>query len=127
MDRFQNQTSFRRFLYSRPAAAVLAVLLGWSTIQSYLRVRSAGRVYQEVKEEREGLVLKKNQLSDRLNYISSPYGLEKELRRKFNLILPGEELLVVVDRPQVVQEEEVGGTLWPKFIDLMSGLFKFGE
>jgi len=131
MDRFQNQTSFRRFFYSRPAAAVLAVLvvlLGWSTIQSYLRVRSAGRVYQEVKEEREGLVLKKNQLSDRLNYISSPYGLEKELRRKFNLILPGEELLVVVDRPQVMPEEGGGsGTLWPKFIDLMSGLFKFGE
>ena len=131
MDRFQNRTSFRRFLHSRPAAAVFAVLvflLGWSAVKSYLGVRSAGRVYQEVKAEREELVLEKNRLADRLSYISSPYGLEKELRRKFNFILPGEELLVVVDRPQVISEEgSSGGALWPRFIDFMSGLFKFGE
>jgi len=107
---------------------VLVFLLGWSAARSYLSVRSAGGVYQEVKEEREELVLEKNQLADRLSYISSPYGLEKELRRKFNFILPGEELLVVVDRPQVTPGEgSGGGALWPKFIDFMSGFFKFGE
>lgn len=132
MNRFQNQNQLRHILYSWPIIAILAVitlLLGRAALYAYLDLRTTNRTYLEVKKERGELVLEKTRLEDRLGFLSSEYGLEKELRRKFGLLKPEEGLLVVVDRPQILSGTEggEGGSFWSLLADFFASLFKSGN
>ncbi len=124
MRRFQNRNLGRRIAYSWPAIAVLflaVVFLGKSALNAYLSAASTRASYIEIKNKREDLLVKNAGLEERLAYLSSPYGLERELRRKFGLIKPGEEALIIVDRPKEGQPAGEGGG----FSGFLGGVMKF--
>src|SRR3989338_10957823 len=125
MQIFQNRNFIRRVMYSWPVVVLVfsaAVFVGQSALRSYLGAKHARSAYFEVKKEREDLAAQRADLEKRLNYLSTPYGLEKELRRKFGLVKPGEELMIIVDRPQE-NERPVDGDNLSAFFSGVAGLF----
>lgn len=126
MLRFQRQSFAQKLIYSWPTAILLLLLiflLGRPTLNSYLRFRAVSKAYQETKEEREELAQKKEELEKRLSYISSPYGLEKELRRRFSLKKPDEEVAIIIDRPvsRPESDKETGEGFWQRITKFLTG------
>lgn len=133
MRKFQNQDPVRKIIYSWPAIFVLflaAVFLGKSAINTHFNASLTRATYLDVRSKHEDLLVKKTDLEKRLDYLSSAYGLERELRRKFGLVKPGEELMIIVDRPQENERPVDGDNLSAFFsgvAGLFGGLFGFGR
>ena len=133
MRKFQNQDSVRKIIYSWPAIFVLflaAVFLGKSAINTHFNASLTRATYLDVRSKHEDLLVKKTDLEKRLDYLSSAYGLERELRRKFGLVKSGEELMIIVDRPQE-NERSAEGDNFSAFLSgvagFFGGLFGFGR
>lgn len=130
MKSFQRQNLTRKIIFSWPAIILLIVLfafIGRWTFQNYLRFSAAKEAYLRVKKDREELDRKKNDLESRLSYLSNPYGLEKELRRRFSLKKPDEEMAIIVDRKVPGPENRAGSSesLWQRFITFFKSFFNF--
>lgn len=108
-----NRSSVKKHLYSLPALFLLFLavfFLGRAAFKAYLGASGVYGVYAEVRAERQELLYKRSELENRLAYLSTPKGLEKELRREFGLASPGESLVTIITRenPNVIPE---AGTL----------------
>ncbi|MEK7599187.1 MAG: hypothetical protein AAB474_01905 [Patescibacteria group bacterium] len=130
MRSFQRQSLIRKIIFSRPLIILLAVLAAFIVrfaFQNYLSFSAVNEAYLKVKKDREELSRKKDDLESRLEYLSSPYGLEKELRRRFSLKKPDEELAIIVDRQAQNPENKAGSseTLRQKFYDFFKNFFNF--
>ncbi|MEK7566933.1 MAG: hypothetical protein AAB527_02255 [Patescibacteria group bacterium] len=132
MKSFQNRNFNRRLMYSWPAVAVIflvAVFLGQAAVRSYITASRTRSAYLEVKKDREELTAERADLEKKLDYLSTSYGLERELRRKFGLVKPGERLVVMVDRPQETLPEEKNNfySLLSEVGDFFIRIFKTGQ
>ena len=108
MKRFQKHYFLKNIAYSWPALFMLAILIfftGRATFSAYLRSRVATQAYLDVKQKREELSHKHAVLERKLRYLSSPYGLEKELRERFGAKRADEEVIIIVDRPAPESED----------------------
>ncbi len=91
---------WRRILYSWPILIILFIILGFL-------VRASWRVYGNWSESREmaRLALLRYQndkarlemLQREVTRLGTKRGVEEELRRKFPVSLPGEEVVIIVD------------------------------
>jgi len=52
--------------------------------------------FADLSIEKESLLKENEKLQANIEYFSNPYNLEKELRARFNVRLPGEKLIIVV-------------------------------
>jgi len=127
MQRFQRRNFLRRIIYSWPVVLVLTLLfifIGRATFHAYLRARIANQTYLGVRQEREELSGKQDALEKKLTYLSSPYGLKKELRQRFSVKKPDEKLIIIIDRPisesETPSEESV--SRWKNFLDVFRRL-----
>lgn len=75
----------------------LALMVGWS---AYVRFEVA----MEMRERRvqadlqaAALEQRKVELEKKVDYLSSKRGIESELRRQFDVALPGEQVVVIID------------------------------
>lgn len=84
------------------ACAILSVNAARSIIESY----SVGSVYQERKKQTEAQYLEVIKKKNELDYINSPFFIEKQLRESLNYFKKGEKLLVFTQDP----ESNSGGT-----------------
>ncbi len=64
-------------------------------------------IAMEMKERRESaeeqvaaIQLRKDNLEDQVEYLSSERGIEAEMRRQFDVALPGEQVVVIVDKDE---------------------------
>ncbi len=64
---------------------------------------------QAVKKETENLDLKKSELESVLKRLETPVGVEEEIRKKFQVKKPGEEALVIVEKPETAVQKKPGG------------------
>lgn len=106
------------------------VFLGQSAFKAYLKTRGAREVYMGVTRELQELAVKKSDLEKRLAYLSTSYGLERELRRQFGLVKDGEGLIVIIDRQTPAALDENGGMLesfFAKMEDFLKKFFNTGQ
>jgi cell division protein FtsB len=83
--------------YTQGFILLLVLLVGWS---AYVRYDIA----MEMVERREAAELqaaaleaKKQELKERVEYLSGERGIEAEMRRQFDVALEGEQVVVIVD------------------------------
>ena len=76
---------------------IIALMVGYSAYTRY-------EIAMEMKERREvaeaevkALEERKNTLEDQVEYLSSERGQEAEMRRQFDVALPGEQVVVIVE------------------------------
>lgn len=75
----------------------LALLVGWS---AYVRYDIAMEMLERrelAEQQATALEAHKNELEERVEYLSSDRGIEAEMRRQFDVALPGEKVVVIVE------------------------------
>ncbi len=118
---FQQKRKLRNVAYGRVTLCVLAILVLFS-------FRSVWLVYQKQRES-EGLkslaLAQVSQLSTRQREMDSeiaklqtPQGVDEEIRDKFNVAKPGENMVVIVDDQSSSTGTTTPKSLWQKFLDL---------
>ena len=101
MKEFQRKRDFDKKLYSPISLVVLsiiAVLLIISTFKIYAKSRNARLKNEKTKAEVVELEKRRTEMEVEIAKTSTESGLEEELREKFNIKKPGEEVLTIMDK-----------------------------
>lgn len=77
---------------------VVSVFLLRSVWDVYKKSVVARISMDEARSDLEALQLKKTGLEREINSLSTERGIEEELRRRFQVVKPGEQVLVIVDK-----------------------------
>lgn len=101
MKEFQEKRKFRKIIFSRFSLIVLLVILvilSISVARVYNKSRKAALKNQEITQKIEELESKKRELDERIAKLETGSGLEEEVREKFGVKKPGEEVLTIIDK-----------------------------
>jgi hypothetical protein len=100
---FYQKRKLRAIINSRYTQAfilLLALSVGYST---YVRFDIAMEMMERRKnaeQQAAALLERKETLSEKVEYLSSDRGLEAEMRRQFDVALPGEQVIVIVEEEE---------------------------
>ena len=83
--------------------AVVA-LLGYELYGLSLESLKAQVDFSNLNSEKQALIKDNEALRADIKYFSDPHNLEKELRSRFNVRLPGEKLIIVVPPTEEAQQ-----------------------
>ena len=95
---FGAKKTFTSWLYSWGAVVVLLVIcvfLGMSVWERFVIERQMAQRRVAVEGEYKTLNEQKEDLSDRVEYLSGDRGVEEELRRNFDVARPGEQVVII--------------------------------
>lgn len=93
----------------------VAVFLGRATYRILAKERESAKNLARAQAELQELQDKKEGIEKDINRLSTPEGVEEELRSKYAIKKPGEELVVIVnDEPAPAKEEVKEKTWWEK-------------
>lgn len=121
---FYQKRKLRTILNSRITQGVLVVLAGsmlWNAFERFTIADMMSDRRELVEVEAAVLQSKKDDLEAQVLYLRDDRGIEAEMRRQFDIALPGEEVVVILedqDQPSEVQpldvpaEEERGWWPW---------------
>ena len=100
MREFQERRLLRKIIFSRFTLIFLAgilVFLVYASVKVYLRSRKAAGINEMVKQEMANLENKKNGMKALIDRLETETGAEEEIRNKFPVKKPGENMIVIVD------------------------------
>lgn len=121
---FQERKKLRKILYAKATLGLLFVAL-------IVVTRGAWRMYQKAsiaraeREEAEkslaNLAERAEGLKESIARLKSERGVEEEIRQKFTVVRPGEEVVVVVDESGKKGKNSTPGapSLWVRFIEFL--------
>ena len=102
--------TFESFIKSRWATAVLTVVLVFMVTVSgrlYLRKYEIDKEIAKLQEQASRIESESNQLSELINYLSTPEYVEKQAREQLNLKKEGEEVVILPD--SIEDEAKIAG------------------
>ena len=77
---------------------IFFVLLGMvSLIKTYMKQREALSLRNEARRELISIEQKHQELDKKINDLSTDYGIEAEVRERYRVVKPGEQLVIVID------------------------------
>ncbi|MDQ5883393.1 MAG: hypothetical protein QG654_306 [Patescibacteria group bacterium] len=97
------------------------LLFSYSAIATYKKSKVAKFKTRQVESELQKLVDQEVSLTNSLNDMNTPFGVEKSLREKFGIIKAGEKSVIIVEQeltPDVEEEKENQG-----FFDFIKNIF----
>lgn len=110
---FYQKRKLRSVINSPFTQGFLILLVLWVGWSAYVRFEIA----MEMKDRREhaeqqadALESRKLELEERVEYLSSERGIEAEMRRQFDVALPGEKVIVIVDDDTEVEVMPLTGS-----------------
>lgn len=88
--------------------------------------------YESIKKELDRLQSRKQDLADRINYLSTDQGIEAELKSRYGAVRNGESVAVIIDQNsqsanalQVSSTSPLGSEGKKSFLDRVFGIFGF--
>lgn len=99
MKRFQDKRRFKKFLYSKFSVFILIVVflfMGKAVFNAYQKYAVSSEGKQSVLEEVHEITERKEFLEEELSRLQSERGVEEELRKKFQIAKPGEQVIIIV-------------------------------
>ena len=121
MIEFQEKRKIRKLLYSRATLFVLIIIIAllltevWDVYQKQSLTRDnlakTAAVY-------DGLQAREKMLSSEIERLKTDDGVEVEIRDKYGLVKPGEEVLVIVDKDEGSKSDSPSSpvSFWQKII-----------
>jgi len=97
---FYQKRKLRSVINSRYFQGVILGLALWVGYSAYVRFDIAMEMLdrrQVASEQATALEIRKKALEEKVEYLSSERGLEAEMRRQFDVALPGEQVVVIVE------------------------------
>ncbi|MFC1756609.1 hypothetical protein ACFLZC_00405 [Patescibacteria group bacterium] len=123
MRELKQKNRLNKILFSRPVFAiclVVVVMYSVSLYKIYTRSRQASLRNDLVKEEIKDMEGRKNDLGANIGKLRTDEGIEKELRKKFQVKKPGEDYVIIIDK----NEEEEGKDLSSEVLAKEESFFK---
>ena len=90
----------KTWTHSPILAVFLVIILFWGLFvvyRMYLKNREAVALRNQFRSELNALNQKQEELSGKISNLSTDRGLEAEVRNRYRVIRPGEQLVIVVD------------------------------
>jgi len=117
---FQQKKRMRKVLYSPKVALLLLVVfvfLARGAWGAYTKERESRLNLNKVEEDYSKAMEREAFLSEEIDRLSTEEGMEEEIRGKFNVTKPGEEVVLVIESEGDLSEEvaEKQG-FWKKLI-----------
>ncbi len=112
----------KRPWYHSPLVAVfLSVLIVWASVvvvKTYLTYREARAMRNQLQVELDELNQKKAEIAEKLSTLSTPRGMEEEVRNRYRVVKPGEELVIIVNdstlAPEASHDDNQPRSWWQK-------------
>jgi cell division protein FtsB len=119
MREFQGRNKYKRILYSKGAAVVLGIfilLVSRATWGVYKKEQESAANTIRAQSELKKLQDRETLLDSELTRLQTDAGIEEEIRSKYSVSKPGENMIIIVDPAATstapVQPEE---SWWGKF------------
>ena len=109
---FQERKKLRKILYAKATLLILFVVLIFvvkGTYQVYKKAHIARTEQKEVEKSFDELSTHTKELEESVERLKSEQGIEWEIRQKFTVARPGEEVVVIVDEND--KKSKNGGAL----------------
>lgn len=104
MRQFQDKKILKSKLYSKwvvVALTILLLILAKAVFNIYFKERESRRVMNLTRDRLYILQERKERISEQSESLKTSVGVEEEIRSKFNVAKPGEEVIVVVNQDKV--------------------------
>ena len=118
---FQQKRKLRSRLYNRWALGILGVvvlLAIHSTWGAYQKERESAKLLQMAETQSSELQNRQKELQDKIANMQTPQGLEEEIRSKFNVAKPNENVAIVLDSSDATSSLSATSTsFWQKILN----------
>ena len=126
MREYQERRRIKKLLHSRYAIAALAVvclLVAHAVWGVYQKYEKSKEIADRMRADAAGLQARADSLNQSITDLNTPEGKEKEIRDRFGVVKPGEQMVVFVDNTATNTGKPVPESRgwWARFI----GLFGF--
>lgn len=110
MVQFGRKKQLTDYFYSKPVIAVLLILVGLLSFSVFERFQieremAARRIAAE--EEYKSLEIRREELQEKVDYLSAQRGIEEEIRKHFDVAKTGEKVVILLGE----DEEKATGTV----------------
>lgn len=106
---FHQKRKIRAIVNSRFTQGIILLLALWVGWSAYVRYDIAMEMSQRravAEQQAAALEARREALAEQVEYLSGERGVEAEMRRQFDVALPGEQVVVIVeeetDEPEVL-------------------------
>ncbi len=109
---YQRKQQVRNILYSKASIVVLAILLAMFAKGAwgfYGKMEASAEARDNASRELNNLTERKDNVNKEIMRLRTKEGMETEIRGKFNVAMPGEEVIILVKGEEVPQEIEEKG------------------
>ncbi len=109
---FRQKQKMRKVLYSRFTLLALAFLLLIGIVNTwdiYTKARLSRQTAERSREEYEELKKQEEILSQKVNRLQTDSGIEAEIRERYGVAKPGEQMIMILDTKEEKKEEDTGG------------------
>ncbi len=121
------RTSLFRKLLSSPVFCVILIIINVMLIKSvwglYNKAQASTTAKETSEKELKSLLDRKAFVESEIDRLKTPEGMEGEIRRKFNVARPGEEMVIVVNEIQV-PETPIKETFFQNMINKADHILK---
>ncbi len=102
--------------------ASLSFVTGKAAWSAFSKEREVSKTELVAVERYESLIERENALTYQLERFGTERGIEEEIRTRYPVALPGEEVITIVDAKKSGSENEDGGSggVWPSLLDWFS-------
>ncbi len=119
---FQAKKRVRRIFFSKGAVALLilvVLLMARATWNVFKKEQASAANAAEAARELSKMQSRENVLTSEISRLSTDEGVEEEIRSKYSVIKPGENMIVIVD-PQATSTPPAAApqSLWGRFTNL---------
>jgi cell division protein FtsB len=124
MREFQEKKRFRKILYSKGTVLGLCILIlffGHATWNVYKKQAESAANALQAQNALQKLEERQKVLDAELKKLNSEEGIEEEIRSKFGVSKPGEQILIIIeDKKATTSAEEMQQTWWEKVKELFN-------
>ncbi len=106
---FQQKRKIKKAVYSKLSLVVLVVFILFllhSTYGIYVKERFSAKNLASVQKDYDNLKSREEMLNSEISRLQTEEGMEEDIRNKFSVAKPGEELVVIVDKESSTTEKE---------------------
>lgn len=122
MSQFQNQSYFKKIIYSPITLVVLAVIVFiavYGVIDIIPKYRDALQAERAIENKKEVLIEREKKLTDELNKLQTQEGIEESIRENLNVVKEGEHVIMIVEpkATQTLEVEQKEKTFWQRLFE----------
>lgn len=123
MREFQEKRRWKKAFKSRyfiVFLVMLVILISHGLWNAYTRYQRSEMVVENLRFEKERLLKRDEDLTRGIETLTTPEGIDREIRTTYGLVQPGEELIIVVgERNEGVSNvSPIEKSWWDKLLDL---------